>query len=238
MINLFYIPECASTQDEIEKYLSQDLIKFLAVHTFNQTNGKGQYGKHWELQKNLNLAYSVAIPLDQIKVPTHLLNFHTAQIVADFVATLTNMPVQIKWPNDIILSNKKIAGILIEKKIISNQGYYIIGIGLNVSQLNFENLPQAGSLLTQTAINYDLKLVASTLHQYLQTHLVKGDSPDLILNKLNERLFRKDQISVFQIGDERQNGIIRSVDSEGYIWIDLENDGLKRFFHKEIAMFY
>lgn len=238
MTNLFYIPECASTQDEIKKYLSQDLTKFLAIHTFNQTHGKGQYGKHWELQKNVNIAYSVAIPLDQIKIPSHLLNFHTAEIVADYVATLTNMDVQIKWPNDIILSNKKIAGLLIEKKIIENQGYYIIGIGLNVCQDNFENLPQAGSLLTQTTINFELNEVSSDLHEHLQTHLVKSDSPNLIISKLNARLFRKDQISVFQIGDLRQNGIIKSVDSEGYIWIDLENDGLKRFFHKEIAMLY
>lgn len=238
MTNLFYIPECTSTQVEIENYLSQDVAKFLAVYTFNQTNGKGQYGKQWNLQENLNLAYSLAVPLDQIKVPIHLLNFHTARVLADFVATLANMPVKIKWPNDIILSHKKIAGILIEKKIITNQGYYIIGIGLNVCQDNFEHLPQAGSLLTQTSMSFNLQSVADALHQYLQTHLIKDDAPDIILSKLNERLFRKDQISVFQIGDVRQNGIIKSVDSDGYIWIDLENDGLKRFFNKEIAMLY
>ena len=46
------------------------------------------------------------------------------------------------------------------------------------------------------------------------------------------------EVSVFEIGKIRQNGIIKNVDEQGYLWIDLENEGLKRFYHKEIKLLY
>ncbi|QDP85441.1 biotin--[acetyl-CoA-carboxylase] ligase [Chryseobacterium sp. SNU WT5] len=238
MTNLFYVSECSSTQDEIEKHISKAVNSFVATYTFNQTGGKGQYGNHWELQKDLNLAYSIAICTDQIKLPNHLFNFHTAEVLADFVATLTKEVVQIKWPNDLILKNKKIAGILIEKKVIQDCPYFIVGIGLNVLQNDFGDLRQAGSLLTQLGNRFDLHGIAETLHLYLQSHLLHSVTEKEVIEKINSYLFRKDLVSVFEIHQVRQNGIIKEVDAEGFIWIELENKGLKKFFHKEITLLY
>ena len=238
MMRLVYLPECSSTQDEIEKLMSFDTLDLQAVYTFNQTKGKGQYGNSWESAGNLSLAYSVAVPDELVKLPNHLFNFHTAEVLADFLAILTKHEPELKWPNDIILNRKKVCGILIEKKVIHKKYYFLIGIGLNVLEQNFKQLPKAGSLLTQTGIKFDLERLTHSLHNYLVENLLKDVSDILVLAKLNQRLFRKDIISVFEINQSRQNGIIKNVDEEGFLWVELENDGLQKFFHKEIALLY
>ena len=238
MMRLVYLPECSSTQDEIEKLMSFDILDLQAVYTFNQTKGKGQYGNSWESASNLSLAYSVAVPDELVKLPNHLFNFHTAEVLADFLAILTKHEPELKWPNDIILNRKKVCGILIEKKVINKKSYFLIGIGLNVLEENFKHLPKAGSLLTQTGIKFDLERLTHSLHNYLVENLLKDVSDISVLAKLNQRLFRKDMISVFEINQSRQNGIIKNVDEEGFLWVELENDGLQKFFHKEIALLY
>ena len=237
-MRLFYLKECSSTHDVIENFLSHDTLDLQAVYTFNQTKGKGQYGNSWESGHNLSLAYSVAVPDELVKLPNHLFNFHTAEVLVDFLAILTNQTPEIKWPNDIIINKKKVSGILIEKKMIDRRSYFLIGIGLNILEEIFEHLPKAGSLLTQTGIRFDLEKVTEALHQYLVDNLMQPISEISILEKLNDRLFRKDLISVFEIGHVRQNGIIKNVDADGYLWVDLEKDGLQRFFHKEITLLY
>ena len=59
-----------------------------------------------------------------------------------------------------------------------------------------------------------------------------------ILEQYNLHLFKRDTISVFQKNKVRQNGIVKNADNAGYLWIDLENEGLQKFFHKEIEMLY
>lgn len=233
-----YLKKCGSTNDEILNFLPPDNNELFSVHTFNQTKGKGQYGNSWELSENLNLAFSIAIPSRTIKIRNILFNFHTALLLADFLANMTKEVVEIKWPNDLIIGKKKIGGMLIEEKIVNHISYYIVGIGINVLQSDFTNLPKAGSLRTQTGKDFDLTVVASTLHHYLSRHLMETMSEAEILKKLNEQLFGKNKIFVFQIKELRQNGIIKEVDKEGFLWIELEHDGLKKFFHKEVEMLY
>ena len=238
MTNLFYLPECTSTQDEIENFISAESIHPQAVFSFNQTKGKGQYGNTWELSKDLNIAYSLAIPLELIKLPNHLFNFHTAGGLADFIANMTNQIPEIKWPNDMILNGKKIAGILIEKKMLQNKSWFVVGIGLNVNQRNFTDIRNAGSLLTQTKVTFDLHIIGKSLHSFMQTHLIKETSEESVLEKMNSHLFRKNRVSVFEIKGVRQNGIIKEIDAEGFLWVQLEKAGLQKFFHKEISLLY
>jgi BirA family biotin operon repressor/biotin-[acetyl-CoA-carboxylase] ligase len=58
------------------------------------------------------------------------------------------------------------------------------------------------------------------------------------MHLFNNSLFRKDEISVFELNEKRQNGIIKNADRNGNLWIELENDGLHSFYHKEIKLLY
>ena len=236
MNSLIYFNNCASTQDELIDFLNQHYLSedFLAVYTFNQTKGRGQYGNSWENLPEENLAYSFALKTKNINVSDTCFNFYTAILVRDFIANLTKTEVKIKWPNDLILKNKKICGMLFEK----NKNYFVVGIGINILQENFKNLPKAGSVLSQTGLSFELKAFTESLHQYLFEHLVQKEIPNNILELYQLHLYRKNEVSVFEKNEVRQNGIIKNVDENGYIWIDLENEGLKKFFHKEIELLY
>ena len=236
MNSLIYFNNCASTQDELIDFLNQHYLSedFLAVYTFNQTKGRGQYGNSWENLPEKNLAYSFALKTKNINVSDTCFNFYTAILVRDFIANLTKTEVKIKWPNDLILKNKKICGMLFEKK----KNYFVVGIGINILQENFKNLPKAGSVLSQTGLSFELKAFTESLHQYLFEHLVQKEIPNNILELYHLHLYRKNEVSVFEKNEVRQNGIIKNVDETGHIWIDLENEGLQKFFHKEIELLY
>ncbi|MCJ8152584.1 biotin--[acetyl-CoA-carboxylase] ligase [Chryseobacterium sp. SSA4.19] len=238
MSQLFYIKECSSTNDEISKVLLYENSDFTAVHTFNQTGGRGQYGNTWLSAAGKNLAYTLAVMIQNFTLPDFLFNYYTAIIIRDFIAKLADTAISIKWPNDIIMKNKKIAGILIEKKKINQANYFIIGAGINILQEKFDEISNAGSLLTQTGTGFNLEKMTADLHSYLIEELKNIPSEKEIIDRFNANLFRKNLVSVFELNTKRQNGIIKNADENGEIWIDLENDGLKSFYHKEIKLLY
>ncbi|MFC3160287.1 BirA family transcriptional regulator, biotin operon repressor / biotin-[acetyl-CoA-carboxylase] ligase [Chryseobacterium arachidis] len=238
MSQLFYLKECSSTNDEIEKFLLYENSDFIAVHTFNQTKGRGQYGNTWSSTAEKNLAYTLSVKAENFTVSDFMFNYYTAILIRDFLANLTENIVKIKWPNDIILKNKKIVGILIEKKKINQQNYFIIGAGFNILQKKFDEVSNASSLLSLTGKHFNLDDFTLNLHEFLTENLNKIPAEQEIMDRFNENLFRKDEISVFELDKKRQNGIIRNADEKGELWIDLENDGLKSFYHKEIKLLY
>jgi BirA family biotin operon repressor/biotin-[acetyl-CoA-carboxylase] ligase len=237
MSQLFYLKECSSTNDEISKFLLYESSDFISLYTFNQTKGRGQYGNTWSSTAEKNLAFTLAVKTKHFTISDFMFNYYTAIVISDFLANLTENIVKIKWPNDIILKNKKIVGILIEKKKINQNNYFIIGAGFNVLQEKFEEISNAGSLLTQTGKHFNLEEFTLSLNNFLIEKLKNIPSEKEILDRFNTNLFRKDEISVFELNGKRQNGIIRHADEKGELWIELE-DGLKSFYHKEIKLLY
>lgn len=238
MTQLFHLKECSSTNDEISKFLLYENSDFIGLSTYNQTKGRGQYGNTWAAAAGKNIAYTLAVKAESFVLSDFIFNYYTAVLIRNFLANLTDHDVKIKWPNDMILKNKKIVGILIEKKKINQNNYFIIGAGFNVLQDKFDEISHAGSLLTLTGKVFDLDDFVLNLHEYLSEKLKNMPSEQEIIDLFNLNLFRKDEISVFEIEKERQNGIIRNADEKGELWIELERDGLKPFYHKEIKLLY
>ena len=238
MSELFYRNACSSTNDEITEVLLYPQSNFVGLYTFNQIKGRGQYGNSWASVAEQNLAYTLAIKTSCINHSNFMFNYYTAIAVQNYLANLTEKIVKIKWPNDIIIKNKKVVGILIEKKKINQENYFIIGIGINILQENFDKISNAGSLLTQTGERFNLNQLTENLHSFLIEKFTHIPGDDEILAQFNSNLFKKDEISVFELDKTRQNGIIRNADENGEIWIELEESGLKSFYHKEIKLLY
>ncbi|KQT22070.1 biotin--protein ligase [Chryseobacterium sp. Leaf404] len=237
MDDLFYLKQCSSTNDELAPFILYPESNFIAVHTFDQTAGRGQYGNSWKVVANKNLAYSLAVKVTSVKVSDFLFNYYTAVTVRGFIAKLTDKEVKIKWPNDIIVDYKKVCGILIEKRKFNQQQYFVLGIGINVLQESFNEISNAGSLLSQTSLFFELEEFAGEFHKFMVSDLKNMPSEGEILDVFNRNLFRKDQISVFERNGTRQNGIIRSASQSGEIHIEFE-DGIRKFYHKEIKLLY
>lgn len=237
MSQLFYQKECSSTNDEISQVLLYPNSNFVGLYTFNQTKGRGQYGNTWISTAEQNLAYTIAVKTDTVSLTDFMFNYYTAIAARQYLAILTEKTVKIKWPNDIILNSKKVAGILIEKRKYNSENYFLIGIGINILQEKFDEISNAGSIFTQTGEKYDLQTFVKGFHEFLIEKFKNLTSEIEVLSDFNENLFRKDEISVFEIDGTRQNGIIRKADENGKIWIEFE-DRLQSFYHKEIKLLY
>ena len=124
----------------------------------NQTNGRGQGGNTWESEPGCNLTFTMVLYPTFIKgAAQFLLSKMISLAVCDFVSKYA-APVSVKWPNDVYVGEKKIAGILIENFI---EGAYltktIAGIGVNINQKQFTgNAPNPVSLEQLTGKTYSV----------------------------------------------------------------------------------
>lgn len=144
----------------------------LAVY---QTRGKGQGGNRWISEPASNLLLSLILRPDFILAERQFfLSMCVSNAIQGFLAQVT-LPVLIKWPNDILVQGRKIAGILIENTIL-NQNLHtsVVGIGLNVNQQDFpDDLPGPISLRTATGREYNLSDTLDGLLASLTLHLTK-----------------------------------------------------------------
>jgi BirA family biotin operon repressor/biotin-[acetyl-CoA-carboxylase] ligase len=150
--------------------------------------------------------------------------------------------LNIKWPNDILAEQKKICGILIENILMNGRvGSTIIGIGLNVNQQFFENLPLASSLKLLTGIHFDLEHLLKQLTSTIEKNIYnkKDWKIDAILKHYYSHLFRLHKASTFEFPNgERKTGIIQKVSKQGKLIILFEDQVVKEFDIKEIKLLY
>ena len=112
------------------------------VVTNEQLEGKGLDKNKWESESGKNLTFSVLLKPDFLKADQQ---FQLTKIISlavfDFVRNyLPNERIKVKWPNDIYVGNKKIAGILINNTIKGKEIMYtVVGIGININQRNFSD---------------------------------------------------------------------------------------------------
>ena len=125
-----------------------------------QTHGKGRRGKHWFMPAYSNIAMSIVWPFDLSRQALHLLPLSVALAIADTLESFKLRQVQIKWPNDVYVDGKKIAGILIETQplkktsIGEQQTAVVIGIGVNydMSSLSETGLPDFTDIVDEINI--------------------------------------------------------------------------------------
>ncbi|HLW64404.1 MAG TPA: biotin--[acetyl-CoA-carboxylase] ligase [Gemmataceae bacterium] len=153
----------------------------LVIIADEQTAGRGQYGRHWVAPPGSSVLMSIVLyPLPELLRPA-LLCAWAAVSVAEVVFGATGRQSRIKWPNDVLLKGRKIAGILVEQARST-----VLGIGLNVTQSaeNFERagLPQAGSLASVTGQSLKTSEIARALIERLDAEyddLLHGETPAL-----------------------------------------------------------
>ncbi|NPV88320.1 biotin--[acetyl-CoA-carboxylase] ligase [Coprothermobacteraceae bacterium] len=144
-----------STNEEARRYLLEghvDPAVFVAQH---QTAGRGRLGREWKDEPGKNLLMSIAMP----NPPTSelpLLGMAAAVIVGEYLSSLS-LAWEAKWPNDVLVKGKKIAGILPEAIWSDNLIGVVVGIGLNVNQEAFPPEVKATSLKLELGMEIPLE---------------------------------------------------------------------------------
>lgn len=221
---------------------SQDLENFTVVTAEDQTKGRGQMGTVWNSDKSKNLIMSVFVK-DLIVGADGIYKFNAATALALIQVLKTfNIPnLSIKWPNDIMSDNFKIAGILIENSFKSDGTISsIIGIGLNVNQTNFDNLPKGSSMAVVANATFDKEELLVLIVERLKANLKFLDltSQDL-WKQYTELLFKKDVPMAFKTEAESVfMGIVKGVSATGKLILILEDNRIVEYGLKEIQMLY
>ncbi|CAD0009015.1 MULTISPECIES: biotin--[acetyl-CoA-carboxylase] ligase [Flavobacterium] len=232
-----------STNDFLKALSSHDeLDNFTVVTAENQTKGKGQMGSKWESESGKNLIMSVLVK-DFLYDNEQVFNISIIVSLA-VIKTLKELDIpdlSIKWPNDIMSYNKKIGGILIENTIKSDGRIVsVVGLGLNVNQVNFEFLPNASSMAVISGKSYDKdvlpELIVEKIQQKIESWQTKSTD---FWKKYYNTLFRKGVPMPFKnLQNQNFMGIIQGVSSVGKLQVLLEDDSVSEFDIKEIQMLY
>ena len=233
-----------STNDFL-KGLSQkeNLESYTVVTAKSQTKGKGQMGSNWESERSKNLTASILIKENNVTINAIFdLNILISVSIIQVLNDLNICNLNIKWPNDIMAENKKIAGILIENSIKENGKIEsIVGIGLNVNQTNFDNLPKASSLKNVAHQDFDIDTLLENIVLKIEDNVEKqkNNEIDSFWNEYENYLFKKGKTTLFEdTNKHRFMGIINGVNRNGQLEVLLENDSVKYFEVKEIRMIY
>ena len=233
-----------STNTFLKQLVLHEVVEnFTVVSAEHQTKGRGQRGAEWSIESGKNLTFSVLYKqLTKKNTNFFTLNIVTAISVLEALKEVSGIDFKIKWPNDILAENKKVAGILIENSFKSaSEITSIIGIGINVNQQNFENLPQASSLYVLQGKYYDRNLILQTVVNKLQQNLenISVASEADFWEKYHHFLFKKDIVSTFQdAAGKRFVGKISCVTFDGKLQVELEVNSKVDFDIKEIKMLY
>ncbi|WP_367752143.1 biotin--[acetyl-CoA-carboxylase] ligase [Flavobacterium sp. WC2430] len=236
--------DAIDSTNEFLKGLSskQKLENFTVVTAENQTKGKGQMGSVWSSEAGKNLIMSVFIK-DSLSDVNQIYNLNIAIALAVIQSLETfNIPnLSIKWPNDIMSYNFKIGGLLIENSIKSDGTLSsIVGLGLNINQTNFDNLPKASSIAKICDSSFDKEKVLYSIIDKIKQNIdkLKNDS-DSMCDEYVNLLFKKGIPMPFK-DSSNQNfmGIIQGVSNAGNLQVLLEDDSISEFSLKEIQMLY
>ena len=241
-MNIIKLDAIDSTNNYLKKIiLNEGITDYTIVTAKFQTEGKGQLGTKWESEHSKNLICSVYKKNINIKVQDQFVI--SALVSLALIKTLKKVNlsnIHIKWPNDIMSDNKKICGILIEN--IVKENYIkdaVIGIGLNVNQTIFNNLPNATSIKNLIGASCSKDEILKDLVKNLEYYFNKLDKSSInsIFEKYEDALFRINKPSTFKNPKgEVFSGYIKGVSKLGKLNVMLEDNLLKSYDLKEISI--
>lgn len=195
MLHYHHFEKLDSTNAYLQRQQSECDIRNWVVSTEEQTAGKGMGSNGWESEVGKNLTFSLAVDMSFLPAERQFLLSEAVPLgIIEVLDTLLPADkLSIKWPNDLVYENRKLAGILINSTIKANMmDISIIGIGLNVNQMQFQNWPTHPiSLKMITGQTYDLQPL---MKQIAERILIKVEQlksgPATIEQDYLKRLFR------------------------------------------------
>jgi BirA family biotin operon repressor/biotin-[acetyl-CoA-carboxylase] ligase len=198
------VESCESTQLLVDTSLPEGAV----VVADHQTAGRGRMGRSWEAPPGKALLFSVLLkPPAARRLPE--LSLVAGVAVADALERLLGLAVQIKWPNDVMLRRRKVAGCLAEAR----DGAVVLGIGVNVDQTDAELLEGAGSIRTLTGRPVDREELLATILDDLSNRYEawRAGGLDAVYDGLGPRDFLRGR----HVSVDGTSGVVSMIDREG-----------------------
>ena len=208
----------------------------------NQTKGRGQHSNVWSSDSQKNITFSVFKRFSGLNSDDYfLVNCAVTLAIIETLEKFKIPNLKIKWPNDILSANNKIGGVLIENIIKGKKlNASIAGIGINVNQKSFIDLPSAGSMFLKTNKKYDLKKVFEELLDTLNLFfdLLKKPNKVQLLSSFEKSIYKKGEWCQFKTNGSKFLGRIIGVSDHGLLTIEKKSKKVVQYSNGGVEMIY
>ena len=230
-----------STNSYLKKLLLKENINdFTVVVSKHQTNGRGRNGNLWANKPSLNLAFSVYKRFNNFSVnEKFMLNILSSISVYEVLKKYKLNNLTIKWPNDIMTENKKIAGILIENSVRGNKiNHSVIGVGININQSQFLDLPNATSVFLESGKKHSVEKIAVELKDAIKKNFTNFEIRETeLIEFYNSVLFKRNVTTDFTtVNAKKIQGTIIGVNKEGTLSLKQKNHKVFEYAENQIKM--
>jgi len=237
--NFIYCDEIESTNSELldgkQQYKKNGTV-FLAE---KQLAGKGRKDRTWLSAKGLNLTFSILLTNETVaELNINHINLIASLAVSMAIENLYQLRTELKWPNDVLIDKKKVAGILIETSIKGkNIERVVLGMGINLNQIAFHgefNFPPT-SLKLELGTDIDREnFLAEILNLFEELLLELGSNPGNILNDWRSKCeMIGDKITITE-NDKVKTGIFHDIDENGYLLLK-KNDTIEKIHFGDVS---
>lgn len=240
--NIFYRKEVFSTNEEAKMIAEDGKPHGSLIVAENQVAGKGRKGRSWVSDGRNSIAMSLLLRPTFDVEKASMVKFIMALAVADVLSKLTTLDVKIKWPNDVIVNNKKVCGILTEMGTENGSiDHIIVGVGINVNQKLFsEDLQdKATSLFIEKGERYsraDIILAVLEFFEYYYDIFVdSGDLSDVVAVYEGYLVNKDKEVKVFDPKGEYK-GIATGINDYGELVVQKEDGKFVRVSSGEVSV--
>lgn len=216
----------------------------------NQTHGRGQKGRAWISSAGNNLYLSV---IDKYHNIPHQLSISTLPLVISIAVSSAieeiinngSIKVSVKWPNDVLINGKKVAGVLVERIVVQNQYFYIVGIGINIESAPCILQSKTTSILEEVKnldhnIHSNYNHVVNRVMHYLNYYqqLWKAEGFENIKKIWLSRAFCLNTQLTIKYNNIYESGIFCGVNQFGQLLLRLGNDNINVYSSLDEMLFH
>ena len=239
---IIYYKQIDSTNTELARLATKGAEHGTVVVAELQTAGKGRRGRQWESPAGENIYMSILLRPNCVPDKAPMLTLVMAYSVGEALKALGFSEVQIKWPNDLVLSGKKICGILTEMQLKDSElDYVVVGVGINVNTSSFPKELQdtATSLYLESGIIFDReRLIESVAKYFDQSYRQFLEAQDLSFLKeaYNDMLVNVGkEVRVLEPGNE-YIAYAQGINSEGELLVHTKEGEERRIYAGEVSV--
>ena len=239
-----FMREVTSTNDALRSMIEENkenspLEEFTVLYTDWQSKGRGMVGNVWESNPQENILASFYLTPPILPQDQSLMNIFFSLAVRKMLAKYLPI-VKIKWPNDIYIHNKKIAGILMEHSIQGDKIIYTIaGVGINLNQNTFDFAPNPTSILLETGFYNGRITLIKELYYIAKNYyqLIEQGEYEQLRKEYYWHLYRFGEFRSFLIKDELIAAKITGVDGFGRLQLETMNGETIFCGYKEVKFY-
>ena len=231
--NILSIDSIDSTNLEAMRQAKAGAAEGFCIVAREQTRGRGRLDRSWHSPKDTGLYLSIVLRPRFELARWPLINLAAALAVHDAIFRTCDLKVDIKWPNDICVNDRKLCGILAETVEAETGAAAIVGIGINLDDENFpaELKPLATSLRTATGSDVDRDLLVSEMlkamrERYEMLNSVGGGEHTIREWCANSSYAFGREVRV-SLGEESFNGITRGLERDGALRVEIADGNMK-----------